>query len=139
MDSESGLGGELGLVHGRLTLSDIARVVGRATGIPVQSLLKGEKGKLIRVRFTPFLSIPLILLTKSCNVDGRSPPDTSSRPSSHRIRHLRRSAHVSGRAPKPFETSPVPSFLFLGPTGMAKTEIAKALASFLFNDERKGL
>lgn len=38
------------LIHDRVTSSDIARVVARATGIPVQSLLKGEKEKLVHVR-----------------------------------------------------------------------------------------
>lgn len=46
----------LAMLHDRVTSNDIARVVAKATGIPVQSLMKGERDKLVRVRCSVFIS-----------------------------------------------------------------------------------
>jgi hypothetical protein len=69
---ESGTGAT-SLIHDRVTSSDIARVVARATGIPVQSLLKGEKEKLIYVRSFRIKKIPKNEIEPS-PLDGRCTP-----------------------------------------------------------------
>lgn len=55
--TDDGSAGSEALIHDRVTSSDIARVVARATGIPVQSLLKGEKEKLVHVSSQYLLSL----------------------------------------------------------------------------------
>ncbi|PVF97013.1 putative chaperonin ClpB [Serendipita vermifera] len=105
------------MVHERVTSGDIARVVAKATGIPVQNLLKGEKEKLIHMEDSLRM-----------RVVGQD----------HVLAAVSDSVRIS-RANLQTPTRPVASFLFLGPTGVGKTELCKALASFLFNDEQRGL
>jgi ATP-dependent Clp protease ATP-binding subunit ClpB len=93
---------------------DIARIVGKWTGIPVGRLLEGEVQKLVHMEERLRL-----------RVVGQE--DALSRVSNA----IRRSR--SGLAdPK----RPIGSFIFMGPTGVGKTELARALAEFLFDDER---
>jgi ATP-dependent Clp protease ATP-binding subunit ClpB len=92
---------------------EIARVVSRWTGIPVMSLLESEAKKLEKMED---------LLAKRI-VDQ----EDAIKAVSNAIRRSR--AGISE------ESRPLGSFLFLGPTGVGKTETAKALAEFLFNDE----
>ena len=72
----------MAMLHDRVTSNDISRVVARATGIPVQNLLKGERDKLVHVRFTLltfFLSLGLIIALLSCLIpDGRYSTSTCS-------------------------------------------------------------
>ncbi|KAG8830316.1 chaperone ATPase hsp78 [Serendipita sp. 399] len=110
--AESGL-----MVHEKVTSSDIARVVAKATGIPVQSLLKGEKEKLIHMEDS--LRVRVV---------GQD----------HVLAAVSDAVRIS-RANLQTPTRPVASFLFLGPTGVGKTELCKALAGFLFSDEQRGL
>lgn len=105
------------MVHERVTSSDIARVVAKATGIPVQNLLKGEKEKLIQMEDSLRM-----------RVVGQD----------HVLAAVSDAVRIS-RANLQTPTRPVASFLFLGPTGVGKTELCKALASFLFSDEQRGL
>ncbi|KAF8589237.1 P-loop containing nucleoside triphosphate hydrolase protein [Ramaria rubella] len=107
----------LPMLHERVTSSDIARVVAKATGIPVQSLLKGEREKLAHMEDT--------LRERVVGQDQA-------------VAAVSNAVRIS-RAGLSNPTRPVASFMFLGPTGVGKTELCKALASFLFNDERRGL
>jgi ATP-dependent Clp protease ATP-binding subunit ClpB len=93
---------------------DIAEVVGKWTGIPVSRLLEGEMGKLLRIEDR--LEERVVGQNEAIQVVADA---------------IRRSR--SGIADP---NRPVGSFLFLGPTGVGKTELARALAEFLFDDER---
>ncbi len=94
--------------------SDIAKVVGRWTGIPVSRLVEGEMGKLLRLEE--------VLHER---VVGQ---DEAVEVVSNAIRRSRAGLSDPHR--------PIGSFLFLGPTGVGKTELARTLADFLFDDER---
>ncbi|KAI0297823.1 P-loop containing nucleoside triphosphate hydrolase protein [Multifurca ochricompacta] len=101
----------------RVGSDDISRVVARATGIPVQNLLKGERERLVHMEDA-----------LRARVVGQD----------HVIRTVSDAVRIS-RAGLQAPTRPVASFLFLGPTGVGKTELCKALAGFLFNDEKRAL
>jgi len=92
---------------------DIARVVSRWTGIPVQKMLEGEMEKLSRMEDELHKRI----------IDQ----EEAIKAVSNAVRRAR--AGISE------EKRPLGSFIFLGPTGVGKTELAKALAEFMFNDE----
>ena len=96
-----------------VTPEDIAEVVARWTGIPVNRMLESEKEKLLRMETE---------LHKRVVGQDRAIAAVSNA--------VRRS-----RAGLSNEKRPIGSFLFLGSTGVGKTELAKALAEFLFNDE----
>ena len=96
-----------------VTPQDIAEVVAKWTGIPVQKMLESEKQKLLRIEDE---------LHK--RVVGQ---DTAIAAIADAVRRSR--AGLSN------EKRPIGSFLFMGTTGVGKTELAKALAEFLFNDE----
>ena len=96
-----------------VTPQDIAEVVGKWTGIPVQKMLESEKEKLLRMEDE---------LHK--RVVGQ---DQAIEAVADAVRRSR--AGLSN------EKRPIGSFLFMGTTGVGKTELAKALAEFLFNDE----
>ena len=101
------------LVTEAVTPQDIAEVVAKWTGIPVNRMLESEKEKLLRMEAE---------LHK--RVVGQ---DEAIRAVSDAVRRNR--AGLSN------EKRPIGSFLFMGTTGVGKTELAKALAEFLFNDE----
>ena len=101
------------LVTEAVTPEDIAEVVAKWTGIPVKRMLESEKEKLLRMEDA---------LHK--RVVGQ---DEAIRAVSDAVRRNR--AGLSN------EKRPIGSFLFMGTTGVGKTELAKALAEFLFNDE----
>jgi ATP-dependent Clp protease ATP-binding subunit ClpB len=101
------------LVRDRVTDEEIARIVGRWTGIPVTKLMEGEREKL--------LNLENILHRR---VIGQEEAVTKV---SEAI--LRSRAGISDPG------KPIGSFLFMGPTGVGKTELAKALAEALFDDE----
>src|SRR3954464_12122989 len=102
------------LVSAEVTRDDVEDVIARWTGIPVNSLKEEETQKLLRIE---------VELHKRV---------ISQRPAiSALARAIRRS-----RAGLKNPLRPVGSFLFLGPTGVVKTEVARSLAQFLFNSER---
>ncbi|PIW76048.1 MAG: type VI secretion system ATPase TssH, partial [Candidatus Portnoybacteria bacterium CG_4_8_14_3_um_filter_40_10] len=92
---------------------DVARVVSRWTGIPVQKMLEGEMEKLSRMEDELHRRI----------IDQEQAIKAVA------------SAVRRARAGISEENKPIGSFIFLGPTGVGKTELAKALAEFMFNDE----
>ncbi len=94
--------------------SDIAEVVSRWTGVPSSRLMEGEASKLLRLEEE-----------LHARVVGQNEAVSSV------ARAIRRSR--SGLAD---ENRPIGSFLFLGPTGVGKTELARTLAEFMFDDER---
>ena len=101
------------IVTEAVTPQDIAEVVAKWTGIPVQKMLESEKEKLLRIESE---------LHK--RVVGQ---DQAIQAVADAVRRSR--AGLSN------EKRPIGSFLFMGTTGVGKTELAKALAEFLFNDE----
>ncbi|KAF8141334.1 P-loop containing nucleoside triphosphate hydrolase protein [Boletus edulis] len=109
--------GPLAMLHDRVTSNDISRVVAKATGIPVQNLLRGEREKLVHMEDA-----------LRQRVVGQG----------HVVSAISDAVRIS-RAGLQAPNRPVASFLFLGPTGVGKTELSKALAAFLFNDEQRGL
>ena len=105
---------EQSLLRDRVTDEEIARIVARWTGIPVEKLVEGEREKLLR--------LPDVLHKR---VIGQ---DEAVQKVSDAILRSRAGIANPGR--------PIGSFLFLGPTGVGKTELAKALAEALFDDEK---
>lgn len=101
------------LIHDSVTADDIGNVVSRTTGIPVNKLMAGEVEKLINMEDT---------LRKS--VRGQDEALTAV---ADAVRMQR--AGLSG------ENRPLASFMFLGPTGVGKTELCKKMAEFLFSTE----
>src|SRR5579875_1750814 len=102
------------LVNEAVTEEQIAAVVSRWTGIPVEKMLEGERAKLLRMEDS---------LRK--RVVGQ---EDALRAVANAVRRARAGMQDPNR--------PIGSFLFLGPTGVGKTELCKALAEFLFDDER---
>nr|MBO2467887.1 ATP-dependent chaperone ClpB [Xanthomonadaceae bacterium] len=102
---------EFRLVQDKVTAEEIAEVVSRWTGIPVSKMLEGEREKLLRMEAE---------LHK--RVVGQ---DEAIRAVSDAVRRSRAGLSDPNR--------PIGSFLFLGPTGVGKTELCKALAEFLFD------
>jgi ATP-dependent Clp protease ATP-binding subunit ClpB len=102
------------LLKEEVDAEEIAQIVARWTGIPVSKLLEGETHKLIHME----------ALLKE-RVVGQ---DEALRVVSNAVRRARSGLQDPNR--------PIGSFIFLGPTGVGKTELARALAEFLFDDER---
>jgi ATP-dependent Clp protease ATP-binding subunit ClpB len=105
--------GEGDMVSEVVTASDIAQVVSRWTGIPVDRMLEGEREKLVHMETS--LGKRVIGQEEAVEAVARA---------------VRRS-----RAGLQDPNRPIGSFMFLGPTGVGKTELTKALAEFLFDDE----
>ncbi|KAF9166075.1 chaperone ATPase hsp78 [Actinomortierella ambigua] len=101
------------LIHERVTADDISRVVARMTGIPVQNLMKGEKERLLNMEHA-----------LQERVVGQN----------EAISAVAEAVRLS-RAGLSSPTRPIASFLFLGPTGVGKTELCKAMAKFMFDTE----
>ena len=101
------------LVRHRVTEEEVAEVVSKWTGIPVMKMLEGEKEKLLKME--SFLEARVVGQTEALEAVSKA---------------IRRS-----RAGLSDPNRPNGSFLFLGPTGVGKTELTKALAAFLFDTE----
>ena len=105
---------DLSLVHESVTEEEISRIISRWTGIPVAKLTQGERSKI--------LSLAGQLHKRVIGQDDGVEKVTDA--------ILRSKAGIKD------PTKPIGSFLFLGPTGVGKTELAKALAENLFDDEQ---
>lgn len=101
------------LLRDKVTDEEIARIVGRWTGIPVSKLMEGEREKLLNLEN---------ILHKRVIGQNEAVEKVSE-------------AILRSRAGIQDPNRPIGSFLFMGPTGVGKTELAKALAESLFDDE----
>lgn len=102
-----------GMVKEAVREADIAAIVSRWTGVPVEKMLEGEKAKLLKMED---------------NLRGRVVGQEEALIAvSNAVRRARSGLQDPAR--------PLGSFLFLGPTGVGKTELTKALAEFIFDDE----
>ncbi|MDD3193259.1 MAG: ATP-dependent chaperone ClpB [Oscillospiraceae bacterium] len=111
---ENGGAQETTLLRDKVTEEEIARIVGRWTGIPVSRLVEGEREKLLH-------------LDKTLHQRVIGQDEAVQRVAD---------AIMRSRAGIQDPNRPIGSFLFLGPTGVGKTELAKAVAQALFDDER---
>ncbi|MEH3108083.1 MAG: ATP-dependent chaperone ClpB [Sphingomonas fennica] len=111
--AEAAGAGEGAMLREEVTGEDIASVVSRWTGVPVDRMMQGEREKLLRMEEV-----------LGARVIGQS---DAVRAVSAAVRRARAGLQDPGR--------PLGSFLFLGPTGVGKTELTKALAGFLFDDD----
>ncbi|NNC48401.1 MAG: ATP-dependent chaperone ClpB [Sphingomonas sp.] len=100
------------MLREEVTEEDIAAVVARATGIPIEKMMEGEREKLLQME--TLISRRVIGQEEAINAVAKA------------VRRSRAGLQDPGR--------PLGSFLFLGPTGVGKTELTKALAEFLFDD-----
>jgi ATP-dependent Clp protease ATP-binding subunit ClpB len=107
-------GGDGKLVNEAVTEEGIASVVSRWTGVPVDRMLEGERGKLLRMEDE-----------MRRRVVGQ---EEALKAVANAVRRARAGLQDPNR--------PIGSFLFLGPTGVGKTELSKTLAAFLFDDEK---
>jgi ATP-dependent Clp protease ATP-binding subunit ClpB len=106
--------GDARLVNEAVTEEGIASVVSRWTGIPVEKMLEGERAKLLKMEDQ----------LRKRGVGQEEALEAVSKA----VRRARAGLQDPNR--------PIGSFLFLGPTGVGKTELVKSLAAFLFDDER---
>ena len=111
--AETGEDKEMTLLRYRVTDEEIAEVLSRATGIPVAKMMEGEKEKLLRMEE----ELHKRVIGQNEAVDAVA----------NAIRRSRAGLSDPNR--------PIGSFLFLGPTGVGKTELCKTLAKFLFDSE----
>src|SRR5690606_5575881 len=105
---------ETALLREEVTEEDIASVVSRWTGVPVDKMMEGEREKLLKME--EFLGRRVIGQQQAVQAVSKA------------VRRARAGLQDPNR--------PLGSFLFLGPTGVGKTELTKALAEFMFDDER---
>jgi ATP-dependent Clp protease ATP-binding subunit ClpB len=111
-EAEATQGGD-SLVDEAVTANHVAQVVSRWTGVPVDKMLEGEREKLLKMEEEIMR-----------RVVGQKEAVTAV---STAVRRARAGLQDPGR--------PIGSFMFLGPTGVGKTELTKSLAAFLFDDE----
>ena len=105
--------GERSLLQEEITAEDVAEIVARWTGIPVSKMLQSEREKLLKLE----------------EVLGERV--AGQKEAIEAVADAVRRSRAGLQDPK----KPIGSFLFLGPTGVGKTELAKTLAAYLFNDE----
>jgi len=107
-------GGSGAVVEEAVTPDHIAQIVSRWTGVPVDKMLEGEKDKLLRME------------------DELAGRVVGQAEAVHAVSTAVRRARAGLQDPN----RPIGSFMFLGPTGVGKTELTKALAAYLFDDEQ---
>ena len=104
---------ENGLLRNKVTSDEIAEIISRWTGIPITKLMEGEREKILHLKD---------ILHKRVIGQDEAVEDVSE-------------AIIRSRAGISDPKKPIGSFMFLGPTGVGKTELAKSLAESLFDDE----
>ncbi len=102
------------LMEEEVTSNHVAQIVSRWTGVPVDKMLEGERDKLLRME------------------DALAKRVVGQKEALHAVSNAVRRARAGLQDP----ARPIGSFLFLGPTGVGKTELVKALAGFLFDDDQ---
>ena len=112
-DEENEKNKETGLLRSKVTEDEIAKIVSRWTGIPITKLMEGEREKLLHLKD---------ILHRRVIGQDEAVVDVSE-------------AIMRSRAGISDPKKPIGSFMFLGPTGVGKTELAKSLAESLFDDE----
>ena len=112
-DEENEKKKETGLLRSKVTEDEIAKIVSRWTGIPITKLMEGEREKILHLKD---------ILHKRVIGQDEAVQDVSE-------------AIMRSRAGISDPKKPIGSFMFLGPTGVGKTELAKSLAESLFDDE----
>jgi ATP-dependent Clp protease ATP-binding subunit ClpB len=112
-DAGAGPNGQAGMMEEAVTPDHVAGVVSRWTGVPVDRMLEGEREKLLKME------------------DALAKRVVGQREAVEAVATAVRRARAGLQDPN----RPIGSFMFLGPTGVGKTELTKALASFLFDDE----
>ncbi|MEQ1952266.1 ATP-dependent chaperone ClpB [Mesorhizobium sp. CN2-181] len=105
--------GKAGMVEETVTPDHVAHIVSRWTGIPVDKMLEGEREKLLRMEDE--IGVRVVGQGEAVQAVSKA------------VRRARAGLQDPNR--------PIGSFMFLGPTGVGKTELTKALADFLFDDE----
>jgi ATP-dependent Clp protease ATP-binding subunit ClpB len=105
--------GKVGMVEETVTPDHVAHIVSRWTGIPVDKMLEGERDKLLRMEDE--IGVRVVGQGEAVQAVSKA------------VRRARAGLQDPNR--------PIGSFMFLGPTGVGKTELTKALADFLFDDE----
>lgn len=113
LESAEAENGKVGMVEEAVTPEHVAQIVARWTGVPVDKMLEGEREKLLRME------------------DELAQRVVGQAEAVHAVSTAVRRARAGLQDPN----RPIGSFMFLGPTGVGKTELTKALASFLFDDE----
>jgi len=113
IEASEAKGGKGSMVEETVTADHVAQVVSRWTGVPVDRMLEGEKEKLLRME------------------DELAKRVIGQRDAVHAVSTAVRRARAGLQDPH----RPIGSFMFLGPTGVGKTELTKALAEYLFDDE----
>ncbi len=113
IEASEAKGAKGGMVEETVTADHVAQVVSRWTGVPVDRMLEGEKAKLLRME------------------DELSKRVIGQQHAVHAVSTAVRRARAGLQDPH----RPIGSFMFLGPTGVGKTELTKALAEYLFDDE----
>ena len=114
---ETGDGGPVAMVEEAVTPDHIAGVVSRWTGVPVDRMLEGEKAKLLGMEGA--IAARVVGQVEAVKAVAKA------------VRRARAGLQDPNR--------PIGSFMFLGPTGVGKTELTKALAQFLFDDDEAAL
>ncbi|MCP5084065.1 MAG: ATP-dependent chaperone ClpB [Alphaproteobacteria bacterium] len=102
------------LMEEEVTTNHVAQIVSRWTGVPVDKMLEGERDKLLRME------------------EALAKRVVGQKEALHAVSNAVRRARAGLQDP----ARPIGSFLFLGPTGVGKTELVKALAGFLFDDDQ---
>jgi ATP-dependent Clp protease ATP-binding subunit ClpB len=114
---------------------ELTNSVAKSTGIPVSNLLKGERERLVHVSHSYTGPIPSEYIANKQMEDALKRRVVGQEPVIKSVSNAIRLSRAGLQSP----SRPLASFLFLGPTGVGKSELTKTLAEFLFADEKRAL